>query len=36
MLDSINQTTGKKWVLNYNTYYGYQIIEQVNEAGGDS
>ena len=33
MLDSIKQITGKKWVLDYNTYYGYQILEQVNEAG---
>lgn len=33
MLDSINETTGKKWFLDYNIYYGYKIIEQVNEAG---
>ena len=33
MLDSINETTGKKWFLDYNTYYGYKIIEQVNESG---
>jgi hypothetical protein len=33
-LDSINERTGKKWILDYNTYYGYQIIEQVNEGGG--
>lgn len=23
----------KKWILDYNTYYGYKIIEQVNEVG---
>lgn len=34
MLDNINERTGKKWILDYNTYYGYQIIEQVNDAGG--
>lgn len=34
MLESINERTGKKWFLYYNKYYGYKIIEQVNEAGG--
>jgi hypothetical protein len=34
MPDNINETTGKKkWILDYNPYYGYNIIEQVNEAG---
>lgn len=34
VLQGINTVTGKKWVLDYNTYYGYKIIEQVNESGG--
>lgn len=33
MLQGINETIGKNWLLDYNRYYGYRIMEQVNKCG---